>query len=168
MTLTTLNSNPDANPLVHKIYVFFCENDVFFPFCSNFPWNQLCNYFCMPIFNEYSGHICLFDEFSVKSIISLEPILIWRKSALVSVSNACYTLHSLEIWPFSCQWYSMKSMFADFRRSKITVFIILAILNFEFLGIFDNSKKKKKNFKASKIVENGSFDVLKSAKIDFT
>ena len=65
----------------------------------------------------------------------------------------------------------MKLISADIRRIRITIFTILDALNFDLFGTFDVFKfeiAKKSEFKASKIVKMAVFDLLKSAKIDFT
>ena len=52
-----------------------------------------------------------------------------------------------------------------------TILNIWAALNFEFLGFFDIFKcdiPRKLKFKAFKIVKMAEFNLLKTAKIDFT
>ena len=66
--------------------------------------------------------------------------------------------------------FYVKSILADFRRSKTAILVNVAALNFEYWVIFDIFKcesTKKSKFKASKIVEMAVFDLLKSATIDF-
>ena len=53
----------------------------------------------------------------------------------------------------------------------MSILIILAALNFEFLDNFDIFKceiSKIQNLKPPKIVEMAVYDILKSAKIEFT
>ena len=65
----------------------------------------------------------------------------------------------------------MKSVLADFRRSKTAVFIILEALNFDFwknftveiLKVLKNSK-----FRAAEMVKIANFWAYKMAKINFT
>ena len=61
---------------------------------------------------------------------------------------------------------------ADFRISKTAILTISpAALVFEFLAIFDTFEcviYQRSKFRAFKIVQIGAFDLLKSAKIDFT
>ena len=60
---------------------------------------------------------------------------------------------------------------ADFIRSKTAILTILAALKFDFILLSDNLKcefPKKSKFKAQKNVKMAIFDLLKSAKIDFT
>ena len=54
----------------------------------------------------------------------------------------------------------------DFWRSKTAIFTILPAMNFEFLEICKCETFPK--IKASKMVKMEVFNILKSAKIDFT
>ena len=61
--------------------------------------------------------------------------------------------------------------FGHFEAPKTAILTIWADLNFKFLDIFDIFNReipKKSRIKASKIVKMAVFDLLKSAKIDFT
>ena len=65
----------------------------------------------------------------------------------------------------------MKSILADFRRSKTATLAILEALNFNFLGI-SHLKMSKNSInlitRAANRVKMTVIDLLKSAKIDFT
>ena len=61
--------------------------------------------------------------------------------------------------------------FDHFEGPKTAILTIWALMNFEFFDIFDIfvcEITQKSKFKASKIVKTAVFDLLKSAKIDFT
>ena len=61
--------------------------------------------------------------------------------------------------------------FGHFEAQKTAIWTIWAALDFEFLGTLTLSNVKffqKSKFEASKIVKTEVFDLLKSAKIDFT
>ena len=61
--------------------------------------------------------------------------------------------------------------FGHFEAPETTILTIWAVLNFEFLDIFDILKReipKKSKSKASKIAKMAVFDILNSAKIDLT
>ena len=64
---------------------------------------------------------------------------------------------------FSLTHISRKINFAHFEAPKTAILTIWLDMIFEFLETFNISK-----FKASKIVKSAFFDLLKSAKIDFT
>ena len=65
----------------------------------------------------------------------------------------------------------MKSILADFRRSKIAVLTILKALNFDFCEKSHLKMSKISNnlkFWAAEVVKMADFETLKPPKIDFT
>ena len=65
----------------------------------------------------------------------------------------------------------MKSILADFRRSKTAILTILDVLNSHFWKNFtpENVKiAKNSKIRVAKMVKMAPFDLLKSAKNDFT
>ena len=72
------------------------------------------------------------------------------------------TYHSVEISGFFCH----SDIQADMSRSKTAILTILEALNFDFLE--NITLKVVKKFPKIQIQKKGGFDLLKSAKIDFT
>ena len=77
-----------------------------------------------------------------------------------------------EFKDFSATHILYEIKFGQFEVPKAAISTIFkAALNVEFLGTFDIFKcviPKKSKFKAFKIVKTAVFDLLKSAKIDFS
>ena len=98
----------------------------------------------------------------------IRPGMLWKSTDLGS-QIGIFGCGNLKI--FLPLWFYVKSILADFRRSKTVVLTILQALNFDFwknLTLEMSKVPKNSIFKAAQLVQMAVFGGFKMTKIDFT